>query len=66
LIEELFDVMYNTGADFTNSFRKLSELKLNGKDMIENDIDEYIKTILKQCSSVTEMKAFHKPKFPKE
>ena len=58
--------MYETGSDFTNSFRKLSELSLNGKEKIEEDVNEYLNVILKQCCSITEMKTFHKPKFPKE
>ena len=58
--------MYNTGSDFTNSFRKLSELNTNGREKIEDDIMEYMKIILKQCCSISEMLTFHKPKFPKE
>ena len=59
-------VMYETGADFTNSFRKLAQLRLSGKSHIDCDIKEYLSIILEDCSSINEMKDFFKPKFPKE
>ena len=58
--------MYETGCDFTNSFRKLSFLSLNGENQIEKDISDYIDIILKECRPLDEMKNFFKPKFPKE
>jgi hypothetical protein len=58
--------MYETRADMTNSFRKLSLLKLRGKQRMDEDIHEYLEVILAECSSIEELKGFFKPKFPKE
>jgi hypothetical protein len=66
LIDELFYVMYETRADFTNSFRKLSLLNLNGPGHIDKDIDDFLHIILKECCSIEELKFFIMPKFPKE
>lgn len=66
LIKELFDVMYETGVDFTNSFRKLSLLDLNVPDEIDKDIKNFITIILNECRSLEESKNFLKPKFPRE
>ena len=66
LFQDFMSVMYETRSDFTNSFRKLSELKLSGKDNIEADISAYLRIILSECCSIRELKDFLKPKFPKE
>ena len=67
LIEELFEVMYETGADFTGSFRKLSQLRFSGEDRIEQDVAELVKALsVECCSSVDEYKSFFKPKLPKD
>ena len=66
LFDDFFSAMYESGADFTNSFRKLSELNTSGRHSIDDDIKIYLKVILKQCNSIAEMKSFCKPMFPKE
>jgi len=58
--------MHETGTDFTNSFRKLSELKTNGRDNIDQDISSYLKIILQECCPLNEFKQNLKPKFPLE
>ena len=58
--------LYETGSDFTNSFRKLSELKTSGRENIDQDISSYLKIILLECSSLNEFKQNLKPKFPLE
>lgn len=58
--------MYETGADFTNTFRKLSLLKFTSIENIDKDIEESLEIILKQCSSIDEIRSFFKPKMPKE
>ena len=66
LLNELLDTMFETRADFTNSFRKLSLLELNCRAHIAEDIEKYLKIILPECCGLAELKAFFKPKFPKE
>jgi serine/tyrosine/threonine adenylyltransferase len=66
MFNEFLGVMYETGADFTNSFRKLSQLTLSGKDKIDNDLENYLSIILNECCSVDELKTFYKPKFDGE
>ncbi len=55
--------MNKTGCDFTNSFYKLNKLNLNGLKNKKQDIDDYLKIILQECSSVDEFKETIKPKF---
>ena len=52
--------MYETGADFSNSFRRLARLHTAA------DVGDWLSLIQKECSSVSEMKALYKPKIPKE
>ncbi len=66
MIEDFFVVMYETGADFTNSFRKLSELKFTGKVNLEKDLNEFFEIISNELRPLDETKNFYKPKFPKE
>ena len=66
LLNEFLDTMFETRSDYTNSFRKLSLLEMNGASSIESDVEKYLKIILPECSGLSEMKAFFKPKFPKE
>ena len=58
--------MYETGADFTNSFRKLSQLKLTGAEKVDDDIKQYLQDFLTECSSVDEFIALNRPKMPRE
>ena len=66
LFREFFDVMYQTGADFTNSFRKLSQLELNGPDCIENDIKQYLSNAQSDWCTIDEFQAFNRPRMNKE
>lgn len=65
LIEHFMSTMYETGADFTNSFRHLSLLSVN-KDNFENDISDFLKIIIQECSLLNEYREIFKPKFPEE
>ena len=59
--------MHQTGADFTNSFRKLSRLKLSGPAETQQDITEYLEAaLLEECCTVDELKMNMKPKFSTE
>lgn len=58
--------MYETGSDFTNSFRKLSELQTNGRENIDKDISDYLQIILQECCPCNEFKQNLRPKFPLE
>lgn len=66
LIESFLSTMSETGADFTNSFRRLNELKLNGPENIKEDIADYLGVLLKECSSLDELKGKVEPKFKPE
>jgi hypothetical protein len=58
--------MYETGADFTNSFRRLSELRLTGPENIERDVAEFLPILERECSPLDEYKSTFKPKLPRE
>lgn len=66
LIESFLTTMSETGADFTNSFRRLNKLQINGREKIKQDISDYLNIILKECSSLDELKETVKPKFKPE
>lgn len=66
LVESFLATLFETGTDFTNSFRNLSRLQLNGRDEIESDIKEFLKIISKQFCPVEEMKNRIMPKFKPE
>lgn len=66
MIEDFFNTMYETGADFTNSFRKLSLINAKDKNNIDKDINDFLKIITEECSCVDEFREIFKPKFPVE
>jgi uncharacterized protein YdiU (UPF0061 family) len=66
LIESFKTTMFETCADFTNSFRALSKLELNGKTCIEADIESFLAVICGECCSAAELKEIVKPKFKPE
>lgn len=66
LFSEFFTAMYETGADFTNSFRKLSHLTLNGRENIKADIKDFLGIILNECNSFDEFKKNTTPRFKPE
>lgn len=64
LIIELLQTMHNTGADFTNTFRCLSQIACptegdSGGE--EGIIREATQLLLEQCASLEELKAANKP-----
>ncbi|KAF1387095.1 hypothetical protein PFLUV_G00101710 [Perca fluviatilis] len=64
LITELLQTMHNTGADFTNTFRSLSQISCPTEGQSEEE-DELVKKatdlLLEQCASSEELKAANKP-----
>uniref|UniRef100_A0A3Q3BSH3 Selenoprotein O n=2 Tax=Kryptolebias marmoratus TaxID=37003 RepID=A0A3Q3BSH3_KRYMA len=63
LITELLQTMHNTGADFTNTFRSLSQVSCPTEEEAEGH-EELKKTtdlVLEQCASLDELKAANKP-----
>ncbi|KAA8590637.1 hypothetical protein FQN60_014571 [Etheostoma spectabile] len=64
LITELLQTMHNTGADFTNTFRSLSQISCPTEGQSEGE-DELVKKatdlLLEQCASSEELKAANKP-----
>ena len=54
--------MEKTAADFTNTFRGLSELLLPGSSGYEQSKEDTLQYILSQCATVEELKKIHKPK----
>lgn len=65
LITELLQTMHNTGADFTNTFRSLSQISCPMQEEEEEDDCESIKQatemLLQQCASLDELKAANRP-----
>uniref|UniRef100_A0A8C6WW32 Selenoprotein O n=1 Tax=Neogobius melanostomus TaxID=47308 RepID=A0A8C6WW32_9GOBI len=62
LITELLQTMHNTGADFTNTFRSLSQISCPKEGENEEEIlGQATQLLLKQCASLEELKAANKP-----
>ncbi|XP_061826085.1 selenoprotein O1 isoform X2 [Nerophis lumbriciformis] len=64
LITELMQTMHNTGADFTNTFRSLSQISCpteRESDTEEDLVKEVEKLLLEHCASLDELKAANKP-----
>uniref|UniRef100_A0AAZ3RPR5 Selenoprotein O n=1 Tax=Oncorhynchus tshawytscha TaxID=74940 RepID=A0AAZ3RPR5_ONCTS len=64
LITELLQTMHNTGADFTNTFRCLSQIPCptEGDGEAEEGVIKMAKDLLlEQCASLEELKAANKP-----
>lgn len=64
LITQLLQTMHNTGADFTNTFRSLSQISCPTEGESEGDEDLTKKAtdlLLEQCASLEELKAANKP-----
>ncbi|KAJ8002931.1 hypothetical protein DPEC_G00164090 [Dallia pectoralis] len=64
LITELLQAMHNTGADFTNTFRCLSQIPCptEGNDEAEEGVVKAATDLLlEQCASLGELKAANKP-----
>ncbi|KAM8861849.1 selenoprotein O1 [Synchiropus picturatus] len=64
LVTELLQIMHNTGADFTNTFRSLSQISCPAEE--EDEVEEEAvraatDLLLQQCASLEEMKAANKP-----
>ncbi|XP_052008434.1 selenoprotein O1 isoform X2 [Xyrauchen texanus] len=64
LITELMQTMHNTGADFTNTFRSLSQISCPTQEEGEDDneaIRQATELLLQQCASLEELKAANRP-----
>nr|XP_023671011.1 selenoprotein O isoform X2 [Paramormyrops kingsleyae] len=62
LVTELLQTMHNTGADFTNTFRSLSQVPCPKEGEVEADVLEAaVNLLLEQCASLEELKAANKP-----
>uniref|UniRef100_A0A672H0F4 Selenoprotein O n=1 Tax=Salarias fasciatus TaxID=181472 RepID=A0A672H0F4_SALFA len=64
LITELLRTMHNTGADFTNTFRSLSQISCPTEGQSDGEGDAVKKAtdlLLEQCASIEELKAANKP-----
>ncbi|KAM7002880.1 selenoprotein O1 [Tautogolabrus adspersus] len=64
LITELLQTMHNTGADFTNTFRSLSQISCPAEGDAEGEEDvvkNAAELLLQQCASLEELKAANKP-----
>uniref|UniRef100_A0A667Y6L1 Selenoprotein O n=1 Tax=Myripristis murdjan TaxID=586833 RepID=A0A667Y6L1_9TELE len=64
LITELLQTMHNTGADFTNTFRSLSQIPCPTEEESEGEegiIKQATELLLEQCASLEELKAANKP-----
>ncbi|XP_068169960.1 selenoprotein O1 isoform X2 [Antennarius striatus] len=64
LVTELLRTMHNTGADFTNTFRTLSQISCpaEGESGEEEDhVKKVTDLFLEQCASLDELKAANQP-----
>ncbi|KAI3370800.1 hypothetical protein L3Q82_007336 [Scortum barcoo] len=62
LITELLQTMHNTGADFTNTFRSLSQISCPTEgESEEEEVKKASDLLLEQCASLEELKAANKP-----
>ncbi|KAM4573370.1 selenoprotein O1 [Odontesthes bonariensis] len=64
LITELMQTMHNTGADFTNTFRSLSQISCPSEGETEGEEEPVKKAtdlLLEQCASLEELKAANQP-----
>ncbi|XP_030006449.1 selenoprotein O2 isoform X2 [Sphaeramia orbicularis] len=62
LISDLLQLMYNTGADFTNTFRLLSRVPWPEENQSERaTVGPVVDLILQQCASIEELKVANKP-----
>ncbi|KAM9808362.1 selenoprotein O1 [Neosynchiropus ocellatus] len=64
LVTELLQTMHNTGADFTNTFRSLSQISCPAEEdseVEEESVRAATELLLQQCASLEEMKAANKP-----
>ncbi|KAF7657922.1 hypothetical protein LDENG_00020170 [Lucifuga dentata] len=64
LITELLQTMHNTGADFTNTFRSLSQIPCPSEGESEEEealVKQATDHLLEQCASLEELKAANKP-----
>ncbi|KAK5867722.1 hypothetical protein PBY51_012187 [Eleginops maclovinus] len=64
LITELLQTMHNTGADFTNTFRSLSQISCPSEGEGEEEeelVRKATELLLQQCASLEELKAANKP-----
>jgi len=60
LVDSLLDTMQQTGADFTNTFRGLSQLQMS-TNLSESlaDVKSYV---MQQCSTLEELHNAHAPR----
>ncbi|KAM9352166.1 selenoprotein O1 [Symphorus nematophorus] len=64
LITELLQTMHDTGADFTNTFRSLSQISCptgGGSEAEEDLVKKATDLLLEQCASLEELKTANKP-----
>uniref|UniRef100_A0A8C6V184 Selenoprotein O n=1 Tax=Neogobius melanostomus TaxID=47308 RepID=A0A8C6V184_9GOBI len=68
LISDLLQLMHNTGADFTNTFRLLSLVPWPEQEHSQRDpeedggtVDSVVEHILQQCASIEELKVSNQP-----
>jgi len=60
LIESLLDTMHQSGADFTNTFRGLSRLRMSGN--VSESVADVKNYLLEQCATLEELQSFHAPR----
>ncbi|KAM4615563.1 selenoprotein O2 [Polymixia lowei] len=62
LVSDLLQLMHNTGADFTNTFRLLSSIPWpEDGDSERTTVGPVVDLILEQCASIEELKVANKP-----
>uniref|UniRef100_A0AAY4AV29 Selenoprotein O n=1 Tax=Denticeps clupeoides TaxID=299321 RepID=A0AAY4AV29_9TELE len=62
LVADLLQIMHNTGADFTNTFRLLSNVPWpRGDDTATDILETLVEQLLEQCASLDELKVANHP-----
>ncbi|XP_013399695.1 selenoprotein O-like [Lingula anatina] len=64
LVKSFLSTMQATGADFTNSFRCLSQLPLPGSEHFHDKMEEVKRFLVSQCCSLEEFRQGCKPLMP--
>ena len=68
LFEELFEVMHETSADMTNTFRKMNKIIVEEKERGYTNVpvESYIEEVLLQTASLGDLMRKNTPKIPEQ
>ena len=64
LVSSFLSTMFETGCDFTNGFRALSELQTDAYEITSSSREQCLQTLVGQCASINELMKSCKPTIP--